>query len=154
MNRILIAGIGNVFFGDDGFGVEVAQRLGGTPPPDATVADYGIRAVHLAFELLAPYEACIVADCMPRGGQPGTLYVVEPELDGRATLPDAHGIDLSSVLDTVREIGGTVPPILIVGCEPESISPGMQLSASVEAAVPGAIALIRELVENQAWRSA
>ncbi len=151
---ILIAGIGNVFFGDDGFGVQVAYLMSRTPPPDATVADYGIRAVHLAFELMTPYDACIVVDCMPRGGAPGTLYVVEPELDGsRAALPDAHGIDLSNVLDTVRELGGKVPPILIVGCEPATISPGMQLSAPVAAAVPGAADLVRELVANHPWRS-
>ncbi|NVB83428.1 MAG: hydrogenase maturation protease [Kofleriaceae bacterium] len=153
MSKVLVAGIGNVFFGDDGFGVEVAQRLAGTLPPDAKVEDYGIRAVHLAFEL-SQYEACIVADCMPRGGTPGTLYVVVPEIDGtRAKPPDAHGIDIASVLDTVQEISGTLPRIVIVGCEPETIEPGMQLSPSVAAAVPGAIALIRDLVDNQAWRT-
>ena len=70
-----------------------------------------------------------------------------------AALPDAHGIDLSIVLDTVRELGGTLPRIVVVGCEPETIEPGMELSPRVEAAVPGAIELIRELISNEPQRS-
>lgn len=146
MTRVLVAGVGNVFFGDDGFGVEVARRCG--PLPDARVTDFGIRSIHLAFELLEPFELCIVADCMPRGGTPGTLYVVEPELDDAGGLADAHGMDLRVVSCAVRELGGILPRMVIVGCEPASVEPRLGLSASVAAAIPGAVELIRELVES------
>ena len=147
MSRVLVAGVGNVFFGDDGFGVEVARQLRPAPPQDARVTDFGIRALHLAFELLEPFELCIVADCMSRGGAPGTLYVLEPELDdARGSVGDAHGMSLRVVSCAVRELGGTLPRMLVVGCEPASIEPGIGLSARVAAAIPDAIALIRELV--------
>ena len=144
--RVLVAGIGNVFFSDDGFGVEVVHQLG-EPPRDTRVVDFGIRAVHLAYELLEPLDLLVVADCMPRGGPPGSLYVVEPESDaGDVATPDAHAMQLPSVFASLRELGGKPPPTLVVGCEPESIAPGIGLSASVARAVPGAIELIRELI--------
>lgn len=143
---ILIAGIGNVFFGDDGFGVAVAQRLAGTPPPSSHVEDYGIRAIHLAFALLDPPELCILVDCMARGGAPGTLYVVEPDLDTRGTVADAHGMNLPVVFAAVRELGGRMPRTLVVGCEPADLEPGIGLSVAVESAVPLAIELIRDLL--------
>ena len=146
---ILVAGIGNLFFGDDGFGVAVAQRLGGSPPPRTRVEDYGIRSVHLAYALsdpiLAP-ELCILVDCMPRGNAPGTLYLVEPDVDVRGGVADAHGMNLPVVFAAVRDLGGTMPKTLIVGCEPSSVEPGIGLSATVEAAIPGAIEMIRELL--------
>lgn len=149
MTRVLVAGVGNVFFGDDAFGVEVARQLALAPPPDAKVADFGIRARHLAFELLTPFELCVVADCMPRGGAPGTLYVVEPEpgLAG-GSVADAHAMNLQVVFSSVRELGGTLPRTLIVGCEPETIEPGMELSSAVASAVPAAVDLILELIRD------
>jgi len=148
MTRSLVAGVGNLFFGDDGFGVEVARQLATTPPTNATVTDFGIRAIHLAYELLNPVSLCIVADCMSRGGDPGTLYVLEPELDGGFPMPiaDAHGMSLTTVFSALRELGGVVPPMLIVGCEPEVTELGIGLSPSVRLAVPAAVELIRELV--------
>lgn len=146
MTRILVAGVGNVFFGDDGFGVEVARRLLAAPPDDTQVADFGIRGVHLAYELLAPFDLVIVADCMPRGGEPGTLYVVEPDVETCASPADAHGMDLPLVFAAVRELGGTLPRTLVLGCEPHAIEPGIGLSPSVERAIPGALDLIRELI--------
>jgi len=94
MNRVLVAGIGNVFFGDDAFGVAVARAL--TPPPGVTVTDFGIRALHFAFELTTPFDLCIIADCMPRGGEPGTLYVLEPELDDNDTVGVASALATSA----------------------------------------------------------
>jgi hydrogenase maturation protease len=150
VTRVLVAGVGNLFFSDDAFGVEVARQLALAPPPNAKVSDFGIRARHLAYELLAPLELCIVADCMPRGGEPGTLYVLEPagdELQGSVT--DAHGLHLPGVFGAVCELGGRLPRTLVVGCEPETVDPGIGLSAPVAAAVPAAIALIRDLITKR-----
>lgn len=149
MTRVLVAGVGNVFFGDDAFGVEVARGLAAAPPADAKVSDFGIRARHLAFELLEPFELCVVADCMPRGGAPGTLYVVEPDPAGaHGSLADAHAMNLETVFAAVRELGGRLPYTIIVGCEPATIDPGMGLSPAVAGAVPAAIQLIRDLITS------
>lgn len=145
---ILIAGIGNLFFGDDGFGVAVAQHLVAAPPPDSRVEDYGIRALHLAFALLDAPDLCIIADCMARGGAPGTLYVVEPDLPPEGTVADAHAMNLPVVFAAVRELGGTMPRTVIVGCEPADLDPHIGLSPAVEAAVPVALALIRDLTHH------
>jgi len=145
---ILVAGVGNLFFGDDGFGVAVAQQLARTPPPQSRVEDYGIRAIHLAFALLDPPDLCIIADCMARGGAPGTLYVVEPGMAPQGTVADAHGMNLPVVFSAVHELGGTMPHTLIVGCEPADLEPRIGLSPIVESAVAAAIELIRELITN------
>ena len=149
--RALVAGVGNLFFGDDGFGPEVARLLGAAPPPAARVGDFGIRAIHLAYELLDPFELCIVADCTPRGGEPGTLYVIEAEL-AEPDVPvaaDAHGMSLPIVFQAVRELGGRPPRTLVVGCEPEVTEPGIGLSPSVARAVPAAVDLIRQLIAQE-----
>jgi hydrogenase maturation protease len=150
VTRILVAGIGNLFFGDDAFGTEVARRLAADPPDGARVTDFGIRTIHLAYELLQPLDLCVMVDCMSRGGTPGTLYVIEPELPD--ALPgisaDAHSMSVPLVLSAVRDLGGQLPRTLIVGCEPVSTEPGIGLSAEVARAVPGAIDLIRDLVAS------
>ncbi|HVV86473.1 MAG TPA: hydrogenase maturation protease [Kofleriaceae bacterium] len=149
MTRVLVAGIGNIFFGDDGFGVEVARRLADAPPAGARVADFGIRALHLAYDLLAPIELCIVADCMPRGDRPGTLYVLEPDVEAEpAEVGAGHGLSLPAVFSAVRQLGGRPPRTLVVGCEPEDTGPGIGLSDRVSAAVPHAIDLIHRLVHS------
>src|SRR5262245_6478454 len=96
----LIAGIGNIFLGDDAFGVEVAQRLAGHVLPDSVyVVDFGIRGLDLAYALLDGYDAAILVDAMPRGGAPGTLYVVEPECNGPSeAMIEAHALDPAKVL--------------------------------------------------------
>jgi len=148
VTRVLIAGVGNLFLGDDGFGVAVAQQLAAAPPPGTKVEDFGIRAIHLAFELLEPHDLFIVADCMARGGDPGTLYVVEPDLDVPGGVADAHAMNLPVVFAAVRDLGGRMPRTLVVGCEPAQIEPGIGLSTTVERAVPAAIELIRELLTH------
>ena len=154
MTRVLVAGVGNVFFGDDGFGVHVAGSLGAAPLPEATrVVDFGIRGLHLAFELLSPPELLIGVAAAARGGAPGTLYVIDPDDPGATeapepSRPEGHGMDLGAVFASLRSMGGTVPPTRIVGCEPLDLAPGMELSAPVKNAIPPAITLIRQLIER------
>jgi hydrogenase maturation protease len=146
--RILVAGIGNVFFGDDGFGVEVARRLSETAlPAGVAVAEFGIRGIHLAFELLDGVELLVAIDATRRGGAPGSLYLIEPDLEQAPAQADAHGMQLPAVLSAVRAMGGTVPPVRVVGCEPAACE-GMGLSEPVQVAVEPAIALVREVVQR------
>src|SRR5688500_9453041 len=106
--RLLVAGVGNLLLGDDGFGVEVARRLATTMLPEgARARDFGIRGVHLAYELLDGVDVLLVADALARGGEPGTLYVFEPDTGAAAPLEgDAHGMDLPHVFASVRSMGG------------------------------------------------
>lgn len=152
MTRTLVAGVGNIFFGDDGFGVEIARRLAGDAlPAGTTVADYGIRGVHLAYDLLAPIERLIVADCVSRGGAPGTIYLLEPELDPAAEVTDldgAHGMRLPAVFAAVRAMGGRLPAIRIIGCEPADLGPRIGLSQVVAGALATALDLVRDVISN------
>jgi hydrogenase maturation protease len=150
--RALVAGIGNVFFGDDGFGVEVATRLSQERlPGDVHVMDAGIRARDLAYELLeGGYQTAILVDAVARGGRPGTLYVIDPAAsDGPAPAVaafDGHSMTPETTLAFVHALGGTAARIVIVGCEPERIDEGMGLSPPVTAAVDEALSLVRELL--------
>jgi len=150
---ILVAGVGNIFLGDDGFGVEVARRLQSADlPGDVKVADFGIRGVHLAYELLDGYELVILVDATPRGEPPGTLYVIEPEPDepdpDEVPPLDAHGMDPAAVLNLLGVLGGHVDRLLVVGCEPAVADEGMTLSAPVEAAIEPAVALVQDLINE------
>ncbi len=145
--RVLVAGVGNIFFSDDGFGPEVLRRLLGEEPiPDAHVEDYGIRGLHLAYELLNGYEAAVLVDAVPRGEMAGTLYVIEPEAPAETGAPDAHRMDLSNVFAFLRMLGGEPPPITIVGCEPATVEEGLGLSPAVTNAVEAAVPLVRRVV--------
>jgi hydrogenase maturation protease len=150
----LIACVGNIFLGDDGFGVEVARRLATRRLPEGVRAvDFGIRGVHLAYELAdKSYETLILVDATPRGGAPGTVYLIEPDLDrlGEAGpgAADAHGMDPQTVFSLLKTLGGKPGRVLIVGCEPASTEDEIALSAPVEAAVDEAVKLILELVER------
>lgn len=152
-DKVLVAGIGNIFLGDDAFGVEVVQRLPSRPrPPGVRVVDFGIRGLDLTYALLDGYDAAILIDAAPRGeGPPGTLYVIEPELpDGDAPPPpgelmiETHGMDPVKVLRLVRAMGGRLGRLLLVGCEPtaqayeedESPVTSDAVTAAVEQAVP------------------
>jgi hydrogenase maturation protease len=155
--RVLVAGVGNIFLGDDAFGVEVAQRLARRRLPDGVrVVDFGIRGLDLVYALLDDYEAVVLVDAAPRGGPPGTLYVLEPESgeapgpDGGGLMADPHSLHPANVLRLVAALGGRVRRLLVVACEPgacgdvEEMSAG--LSAPVRAAADEAVPLIESLV--------
>ena len=148
--RVLVAGVGNVFLGDDGFGVEVARRLAAEQVPDGVcVADYGIRAVHLAYDLLDGYDALVLVDALGRGDEPGTLYAIEPDPGGALSgspVVDAHGMTPDTVLGLFGTLGGGLDRTVVVGCEPADCSEGMELSATVAGAVGPALALVREVL--------
>ena len=139
--RILVAGIGNVFFGDDGWGVELARRLADRPlPPEVDVAEFGIRGMDLAYAL-ADYDVAVLLDATPRGQPPGTLYVIDPETDHDAASLDAHGMDPVRVLALARELGPVPERVVVLGCEPAThVDPGdddvvEELSPPVRAAL-------------------
>jgi len=154
--RILVAGVGNIFLGDDGFGVEVVRRLAGRPLPEGVlVADIGIRGVHLAFELLDGVDLLVLADAAQRGEQPGTVSVLEVEAatataPGGATtgglLMDAHDLAPDAVLGLLGALGGEVGRTVVVACEPADLTPGIGLSSPVAAAVDEAVAAIERIV--------
>ena len=155
--RILIAGVGNIFLGDDGFGVEVVKRLAGRGLPEGVeVKDFGIRGMDLAYALHDDYEAVIFVDATPRGGEPGTVYLIEPEIedDGMVSL-DTHGMDPVKVIKLGYALGARPTRTLVVGCEPEVILGGedyddmlMELSEPVSAAVEEAVKMVESLVER------
>ena len=151
--RMLVAGVGNIFLGDDGFGVAVANRLAGADLPSwVQVADYGISGMHLAYDLADGYETAILIDTARRGERPGTLTVIEagrPEetgapLEGR--LFDAHGMQPDVVLGVLDMLGARSARVLVVGCEPASLDYGMELSEPVAAAVGEAAAVVIRLI--------
>jgi len=146
--KLLVAGIGNIFLGDDGFGPEVARKLAAEPIEGVKIEDYGIRGLHLAYELVAGYDRAFLIDAVPRGGEPGTLYVLEPELAETPATPDAHRMDLENVFAFLKLAGGEPPPITIVGCEPSTAEEAIGLSEPVRAAVAPAVQLIRRLVSQ------
>jgi hydrogenase maturation protease len=157
--RVLVAGIGNIFFGDDSFGVEVVRRLALRPLPEGVrVVDFGIRGFDLAYALLDEYAGVVLVDAVQRGGPPGTLYVLEPDL-GAAEAPLApeadlspHGMQPDRVFRLVRELGGKPRNVRIVGCEPATFGseedPAMGLSLEVDAVVEVAVHLVEQLVRQ------
>lgn len=155
--KILVAGIGNIFLGDDAFGVEVVRRLSSSiVPAGVRVADFGIRGLDLAYALLDGYEIAILVDAYPHGEQPGTVYVVEPKVETAAAdksgaVVDGHGMDPVRVLQLAASMGGTLPHVLLVGCEPENLGGDdgrMGLSSSVESGVDQAVQTIESLLER------
>lgn len=155
--RVLVAGIGNIFLGDDGFGVEVVKRLAGRELPEGVeVKDFGIRGMDLAYALHDDYELVVFVDATPRGGEPGTVYLIEPEVeeDGELSL-DTHGMDPVKVIKLSRALGARPTRTLVVGCEPGVILSGedyddmlMELSEPVRAAVNEAARLVESLAEE------
>jgi hydrogenase maturation protease len=157
--RILIAGIGNIFLGDDAFGVEVARRLSARQwPAHATVrvTDFGIRGYDLAYALLDGYDTTILIDACPRGQPAGTLYVVEPDLTNlgdeadRNAAVEAHSMNPLNVLRLASSMG-PLKKVLLVGCEPETLGPDegqMELSSTVQAVIDDAVKLVESIVSQ------
>jgi hydrogenase maturation protease len=151
--RVLVAGIGNVFLGDDGFGPEVARCLQlGEPLPDGVrVADYGIRGLHLAHDLLAGYDVLILVDALPNDGTPGRVEVIEVDPAGLGAGEfDGHGMDPLAVLAGVARFGGTLPDTYVVGCRVATVDETIGLSEPVAAAVPAAATAVRALLTTLA----
>ncbi|HEY7056857.1 MAG TPA: hydrogenase maturation protease [Vicinamibacterales bacterium] len=152
MGRLLVAGIGNIFLGDDGFGVEVARRLTAESPPEGVdVADFGIRGLHLAYELAdGRYDTAILVDAAARGGVPGTVYVIEADAADAATdaaaAGNGHGLTPDAVLAWLKRLGTPSPRVLVVGCEPATVEEGIGLSEPVAAAVDEAVAVLHRLM--------
>jgi hydrogenase maturation protease len=150
---ILVAGIGNIFQGDDGFGVEVIQRLAMREFPESvTIKDFGIRSYDLAYALLEDYGVVVLVDAAPRGDAPGTLYVVDLENAGdgaQSVVLDAHAMNPVSVLRLARSIGDISSRIFLIGCEPATLGGEegeMGLSSEVSGAVDSAAGLVERLV--------
>lgn len=157
--RILVAGVGNVLLGDDGFGVEVAQRLMRRAFPEAVrVADFGMRGFDLAYALMDEYDAIVLIDAVPRGRAPGTLYTIEPDLSAldsaalQTAAVETRGMNPMKVLAMVQTMGSTSKRLLLVGCEPV---PGhredeerLGLSEPVAAAVEAAVEVVESIVEE------
>jgi hydrogenase maturation protease len=166
--RILVAGIGNIFLGDDGFGCEVVRRLAGRELPGGIeVVDFGTRGLDLAYALHDDYETIVFVDATPRGEEPGTVYLIEAEVpeEGEVAL-DTHGMDPVNVIRLARILGAEIPRTFVVGCEPQNI-PGrrggsrthpsqahpyddmlMELSEPVQRAVDEAVKLVVSVVEE------
>jgi hydrogenase maturation protease len=162
VKRVLIAGIGNVFLGDDGFGVEVLHHLdAGCLPEDVAAMDYGIRGVHLAYDLLdGVVETLIMVDALPTGQPPGTVSLLEVDDEALAELPaepipvDSHAMHPEAVLAALHALGGHLDRVLLVGCEPQTLEPGIGLSAPIAAAVQPALELVLETAAGAAHRPA
>jgi hydrogenase maturation protease len=156
--RVLIAGIGNIFFGDDGFGVEVARRLASCElPADVRVVDFGIRGLDLVYALQDGYETTILIDAFPQGKAPGTVFVAEPDLKDLQATPEQggfvepHGMNPMNVLRMAKAMQAPMERILLIGCEPAYLGGDdghMGLSEPVEAAVSEAVKTTQNLVRR------
>ena len=163
MARVLVGCVGNIFKGDDAFGVEVAARLARRAVPDGVrVVDYGIRSVHLVYELLDGYDALVLVDTVgQQEGQAGSLYVIEPELPARrreddTVLPevmlDPHDLAPAGAMSLVPTLGGHVDRIVVVGCQPETLEDGIGLSDAVAAVVEAAADLVLDVAAREVAR--
>jgi hydrogenase maturation protease len=152
IGKLLVAGVGNVFLGDDGFGVEVVRRLSTEDLPEwVRVVDYGIRGMHLAYDLAGgDYHTTVLVDATGRGDEPGTVYVVEldPAAEPPASVLDAHGMQPDVVLGLVRLLGGDPGRVLLVGCEPAVLDHRMALSPPVARAVATAVTAVLDVIRE------
>jgi hydrogenase maturation protease len=150
--RVLVAGIGNIFLGDDAFGVEVIRKLLSRSWPESVVVrDFGIRGLDLAYTMMDSWSLVVLVDALSRHGAPGTLFIVEPESDGSSSLGtlDAHAMTPERVLELVKALGGKVPRTLIVGCEPAHLGGEegcIGLSEPVAASLDKAVETVERLV--------
>jgi hydrogenase maturation protease len=149
--RVLVAGIGNIFQSDDAFGVEVVRRLADASMGERVrVEDFGIRGVHLAYELLEGYSHLVLIDAVPMGEAPGTVALIEPLAREAGAVPivDAHTMNPDVVLQTLAGLGGRLDQVFVIGCEPESVEEGMGLTPRVEASLDDAIRICHQVVRD------
>jgi hydrogenase maturation protease len=149
---VLVAGIGNLFCRDDGFGPEVVRRLlaTGNLPERVRAVDYGIRGMHLAYDLLEGYDALVLVDAVPGSGEPGVVSVLEVGEEHLGTGGfDPHGMAPVAMLASLKDLGGQLPRTYVVGCRPADVGDGIGLSEQVEAAVPVAIETIGTLLRER-----
>jgi len=155
--RILVAGIGNIFLGDDGFGSEVVRNAGiPREDPSVCVIDYGIAGMHLAYDLLADWDTLVLVDAVPSRGSPGTLHVFQADYEehpaadhesgASAASLDGHSMDPAAVFASLRALGGSPPYTVVVGCEAGSVEEGIGLTEPVAKAVPRAVRAVEEIV--------
>ncbi|MGH3522525.1 MAG: hydrogenase maturation protease [Mycobacterium sp.] len=155
-SRILIAGIGNIFLGDDGFGPEVIRHVPVRPDDSGVhVVDYGIRGMHLAYDLLDDWDALVLVDTVPSRDSPGALHVFEADHESLSSTAglDGHSMDPAAVFASLRALGGTPPHTVVIGCEAENVEEGIGLTEPVAAAVPQAVRAVEEVVAALQSRS-
>lgn len=148
-SKILVAGIGNIFLGDDGFGPEVIRHVPHRPTdPRVALVDYGIRGMHLAYDLLDGCEALVLIDAIPSQGSPGTVHVFEADHESLSTAAglDAHAMDPGAVFASLNALGGTPPYTVVIGCEAANVDEGIGLSPAVAAAVPEAVRALEDVI--------
>jgi hydrogenase maturation protease len=149
-SRILVAGIGNIFLGDDGFGPEVMRHASDhfADQDSVRIVDYGIAGMHLAYDLLDGWDALVLVDAVPSRGSPGTVHVFEADHEslGATAALDAHGMDPATVFASLRALGGSPPRTIVVGCEAADVGEGICLSEPVGAAVPEAVRALESVV--------
>jgi hydrogenase maturation protease len=153
--RTLVAGVGNVFLRDDAFGVEVVRLLAEQPcPPGVEIRDFGIRGVHLVYELLNGCDLLVLVDAAPRGEEPGTVTVLEVDPPEPDALPqpviDAHSLTPDGIFALLSSLGGRAGRSLVVACEPADVSAGMGLSEPVQQALPHAVRAVQDILARAA----
>jgi hydrogenase maturation protease len=154
--RILVAGIGNIFLGDDGFGSEVVRHVPVRQDDSGVRAvDYGIGGMHLAYDLLDDWDALVLVDAVPNRGSPGALHIFEADHESHSVTAglDAHSMDPAAVFDSLKALGGKPPYTVVVGCEVASVDEGIGLTEAVASAVPRAIDAVKEVVAGLRTRS-
>ena len=148
--RTLVAGVGNIFLSDDAFGCEVIRLMAGRPAPAGVeIRDFGIRGVHLAYDLLGGWDHLLLIDLLPSRGRPGAVHIIEIDLAAVGNgAPDPHGMAPHSVLAAVGSLGGELPPTVLIGCEGADVGEGIGLSPAVSAAVEPAVAAVLDLLTS------
>jgi hydrogenase maturation protease len=150
--KTLVAGVGNIFQRDDAFGVEVIRLLASRPvPPGVQVADFGIRGVHLVYELLDGCDLFVLVDAAQRGWPPGTVTVLEVQPTDMASpsgVMDAHGLAPDQVFAMLDSMGSRPGRSLVVACEPADVTAGMELSDQVREALPHAVRAVEKILEQ------
>ncbi len=153
--RTLVAGVGNVFLRDDAFGVEVVRLIAADPlPAGVEVRDFGIRGVHLVYELLNGCDLFVLVDAAARGEPPGTVTVLEVELPDADRLDrpviDAHSLTPDDIFALLASLGGRPGRSVVVACEPADVSAGMGLTEPVQEALPHAVRAVRDILAQAA----